>query len=485
MIDILPIFFSIFLAGIVSLLLELSLLREFVYVFGCTAATNAYIISIFLLGLVAGAYLGTFNYLKEWLDKNPRKWFALIQQLSILFILLFFITKKHLIYDIDGKNIVRIYFFICVLTPSLLAGLAYALSVKIMHIRGEKAITYIYAVSTLGSVLGGLAHGMWLVPTWGMTSTYMVAVVCAGLAILFIIPKTHWVWKVLLILQIVLILWVMQIKPFKKWFENKNVVFSQDSQFGIVEVWKLTPKLVTFHNERIFGKSKDIRADETYVDFKINKVHQSYNFLVDRLIHEDWAKSSLAVVKHPAKILLFGYASGVTAAAYLNSPQTEGIYIVENCGPIVEAGKRFFPKEYVKVMRDPRAHMIIDDFRGYLRFTKEKFDIVAIDHSLQDPYSSGFFTVDFFELLKKKMNPDGLVILIGDGLSGKTTRVSFKYIYRNIDPNIQRHVRENCLYMSDQPIGEWAAKDYAVVDRIADNKELVFYDDRVERKKSE
>ncbi|MEM5787662.1 MAG: hypothetical protein AAGU11_10105, partial [Syntrophobacteraceae bacterium] len=55
------IFVSIFSAGIVSLLLELSLLREFIYIFGSTAVSNALIISIFLVGLAIGAYLGTWR----------------------------------------------------------------------------------------------------------------------------------------------------------------------------------------------------------------------------------------------------------------------------------------------------------------------------------------------------------------------------------------------------------------------------------------
>ena len=64
------IFFAIFIAGIVSLLLELSLLREFVYVIGSNSFSNSLIISVFLAGLAAGTYVGLWKKLKS---KNEQK----------------------------------------------------------------------------------------------------------------------------------------------------------------------------------------------------------------------------------------------------------------------------------------------------------------------------------------------------------------------------------------------------------------------------
>jgi hypothetical protein len=52
---------SVFSAGIASLLLELSALKEFVYVVGSTTFSNARIISIFLGGPATGLTWGPGN----------------------------------------------------------------------------------------------------------------------------------------------------------------------------------------------------------------------------------------------------------------------------------------------------------------------------------------------------------------------------------------------------------------------------------------
>jgi len=100
--DIWLIFLAIFSAGVVSMLMELSLLREFVYIFGSTAVSNAIIISVFLVGLAFGAYLGTWQALNVKSESEAKQKFVLIQLLSALFILLFLSRKS--ISSIIPKN---------------------------------------------------------------------------------------------------------------------------------------------------------------------------------------------------------------------------------------------------------------------------------------------------------------------------------------------------------------------------------------------
>jgi predicted membrane-bound spermidine synthase len=56
--EIYRIFLAVFFAGVASLQVEISLLREATFALGSTAFTNSYIISIFLLGLALGSYGG-------------------------------------------------------------------------------------------------------------------------------------------------------------------------------------------------------------------------------------------------------------------------------------------------------------------------------------------------------------------------------------------------------------------------------------------
>lgn len=458
------IFISIFSAGIVSLLLELSLLREFVYIFGSTAASNAIIISTFLVGLAFGAHLGTWRQFDVKGEAEARKKFALIQVLSILFVVVFYLSKKYFIYHCQEPALVRAFFIFSVFAPSLMSGLSYALSVKIMHWRGERFITYIYAFSTLGSVIGGLAHGIILIPLWGIRSAYICSVLFAGIALYTMYPFMRHAWKALAALLVIGSIVAISLNISDMLFPSRNILFSKDSDFGLVEVFSLSDDEARDCHAALGGKEMDLRiVERPVIDIKVNNIHQAYNLRVDRNIHEQWAQTSLSLVNRPAKVLLLGYGSGVTAHAFVRSPAVERLDIVENCDPIVEAARIFFPKEYQFVMHSAKANMIVDDFRGYVRFADEQYDIIAMDHSIEDPYAIGFFTVEFFDQLKRITKPDGVVMMLGKGLSWNTTRLSFKYIYRNINPDTEAFLMTGCLWLSEEPFLDQAAGDYQLV----------------------
>jgi predicted membrane-bound spermidine synthase len=471
---------AVFFAGIVSLLLELSLLREFIYIFGSTARSNALIISVFLVGMAAGSYTGTLKPFKA----SPRQACARfweLQALSLVYIVILVATKRYFVYHCPHPKIVNVYFLAMVFSPAFISGLGYAYVVKALHERGERLITWVYGISTLGSVTGGLLHGLVLVPCWGMRSTYAVALCCAGAAA-WAMASGDLTRRSLAGVLALVAAWSVLADPFSRAWPLPDLLFSKDSEFGIVEVWQMNPAKARAQNDRISFRPTDEPLPAVPVDIKINNVHQAYNLPVDRRIHEQWAATSLAITGHKARVLLFGYASGVTAAAYLDQPLLERLDIVENCDPVIEAGRRFFPKEYARVKADPRARMITDDFRGYARFTAAGYDVIAIDHSLQDPYQSGYFTTEFFAQLKSKLNKGGVVILLGEGLSWNTTRLSFPFIYRNIAPSTEPHIQRSCLYMMREAMPAPVAGDYTLVTDPLIARGEIYSDDRVWRR---
>ena len=470
---------AVFFSGIVSLLLELSLLREFVYVFGSTATSNALIISVFLVGLAIGSYVGTWRHLMV-SPQQARDRFWGLQIICILYIVLFYATKRYFVYRCTYPQVVTLYFLTTVFLPAFLSGIGYAFIVRILHERGERLITWVYGLSTLGSVIGGIAHGILLVPLWGMKSAYISAVFFAGLAAFFI-GTERFSRKAMSVLIALLAIATIAGDPFEKIWATSGLLFSKDSQFGIVEVWQLTEEEARKQHDTISFGTGAYSMTEAPIDIRINNVHQAYNLPVDRRIHEQWALTSLTIAGRQAKVLLMGYASGVTAEAYLRSPLLERLDVVENCDPVIEAGQRFFPTEYVKVTTDPRTRMIVDDFRGFARFTRERYDVIALDHSLQDPYQIGFFTTEFFGRLKEILNDGGVVLLLGGGLSWNTTRLSFRYIYKNVAQGIEPHIQHHCLYLTDQPFRPEVVADYRLVtDRLIPGG-VVYSDEKVWR----
>jgi spermidine synthase len=72
----------------------------------------------------------------------------------------------------------------------------------------------------------------------------------------------------------------------------------------------------------------------------------------------------------------------------------------------------YFAQHNFNVVRNPKVHVRIDDARHFVEATDEMFDAVTSDPL--DPWVKGaamLYTVEFFEMVKKRLNPGGVVTL--------------------------------------------------------------------------
>jgi spermidine synthase len=432
---------AVFGAGIASLLMELSLLREFIYVVGSTAFSNALIISIFLAGLATGTYVGAWKRLRSSDETAARLKFAFLQFSMILFIAVFYITKDYFIYVSMTRWLIIFYFILAVFAPSFLSGVAYATSVELLFHCGQKYVTYIYACSTLGSVVGGLAHGFIFAAFFGAPSAYVGAIVCSALALLLVYPFPQKMFFKLSLPLIIGLSVVIQTEAANRAIYPffQRLLFRENSPAGLVEVWRLPDGF----------------------DMKVNNVHQYFSYDWDTRAHIEWAKTTLGLIDKPSEVLLLGYGSGVSSAAFLRSERVLSVDTVENSAAVIDAGALFYRDEHELITTDRRSRILVRDFRNHIRFTERRYDIIVLDHSISDPYAVGFFTKEFFEQLKRILKPGGVVASLGVGLSQHTTESNFPYIYRNIDPAVSRFFRGSVLFLSREPLSQRFESSYA------------------------
>src|SRR5262249_30866905 len=234
---------AVFSAGIASLLLELSLLREFVYVIGSTTFSNALIISIFLAGLATGTYVGTWKHLRSSDETAARFKFAFVQFSIIIFVTVFYISKDYFIYICMNQPLIIGYFILAAFSPAFLSGVAYATSVELLFHYGQKYVTYIYACSTLGSVVGGLAHGFIFAVFLGAPSAYVCAIVFSALALVLVYPFLRKMSFKLYLLLIVGLSVAVQTEAVNRAIYPffQRLLFRENSPAGLVEVWRLPP----------------------------------------------------------------------------------------------------------------------------------------------------------------------------------------------------------------------------------------------------
>jgi spermidine synthase len=413
---VLKIFTAVFFAGVASLQMELSVLREATFIFGSTAFTNSFIISIFLAGLAIGSYGGNL-LVRLWRGKAAGL-FLISQGAHIVLILFFVFTKSYVLYGSYSKFLSLVYFGCVTVVPATVGGMAFAFFLNMLYDIGETHIALVYAISTAGNVFSGLLHGVVLVPYFGMMYTYLLAIISTGLAMLLILRFQAIKSFSLTLLIIVAGFSSLSFKFIPKAHKG-SVLWSKDDIYGLVEVRDLS------HLWQGWDGSRGI-------DLMIHNLHNCSNSEADINWHNNSAILSMELLDNRAeKVLLLGYCSGSTVYQLLDYESITQVISIEMNKAVIEASEIFFPTLHAKNSNDKRSVIVVDEFRSYVRRQPEnvKFDVVILDITVEDPYFFGLFTREFFADIYKHLSNPGVVFFHYPSLM-RTAAEVFDHIYK-------------------------------------------------------
>jgi spermidine synthase len=119
---------------------------------------------------------------------------------------------------------------------------------------------------------------------------------------------------------------------------------------------------------------------------------------------------SALLVDEPKSVLVVGFGAGVTAGSFVTYPGIKRIVICEIEPLIPQVVSTYFTQQNYNVAQDPRVEIVYDDARHFILTTKEKFDVITSDPI--HPWVKGaatLYTKEYFELVKKHLNPGGVV----------------------------------------------------------------------------
>ncbi len=122
------------------------------------------------------------------------------------------------------------------------------------------------------------------------------------------------------------------------------------------------------------------------------------------------AHAPLFLALEARTLLVIGHGSGITAGSALRHP-IERADIVEISRAVLNADFLFADTNY-RVLDDPRVRVYLDDGQSFLRTVPYSYDVIISQPS--NPWVAGIgglFTVEFFELVQSKLNPDGVFSL--------------------------------------------------------------------------
>jgi spermidine synthase len=150
-----------------------------------------------------------------------------------------------------------------------------------------------------------------------------------------------------------------------------------------------------------------VRQDGHTVSMAINGRTNASDSIYDMPTQVMLGQLPMLIAPRQNNALIIGYATGITMGSMLQSP-VQSVTCVELEPETVE-GSRFFEHVNNRPLDDPRAQLVIDDARTYLRVTPARYDVIVSEPS--HPWVPGvanLFTQEFFELGRARLNEQGI-----------------------------------------------------------------------------
>ncbi|MBF6594417.1 MAG: fused MFS/spermidine synthase [Thermaceae bacterium] len=130
------------------------------------------------------------------------------------------------------------------------------------------------------------------------------------------------------------------------------------------------------------------------------------------IYHETLVHPAMLMHPEPRSVFIVGGGEGATLREVLRHPSVERAAMCDIDGELVEMAQRLLPEWHQGAFDDPRASIITEDARAWLETHPQTYDLIIVD--LNDPVGVDnparmLFTVEFYELLKRRLNPGGLM----------------------------------------------------------------------------
>jgi spermidine synthase len=311
---------------------------------------------------------------------------------------------------------------IALIVPTALMGAAFPLTVRLYEMSASKgearAVGQVYLANTIGSITGSMLAGFLLIRLLG-SQNGLFLMCCINLALgAWFLRKRRWIT----IAAVLIIGAIVTAKP--------NAVILSAGIFSDAK----QPILLFREDVTATVTLRQIRPD--YLSLELNGVNVAGTS--GELIGTQKLQGHIPLLIHPnpKRVLHIGFGSGGTAWAVSRHP-VENITIAEISPEVLEVSNARLGVVNHGVLRDPRVHAEINDGRNYVLATPEKFDVILSD-SIHPRYAGNgsLYTRDYFELCRRRLNPDG-VISMWLPMYSLTTRNYLQIVraFRDVFPN--------------------------------------------------
>ncbi len=312
--------------------------------------------------------------------------------------------------------------FVLMLIPTFLMGAAFPIAAKICTMdikRVGRLIGDVYAVNTVGAIIGAFVAGFLLIPWLGTQNSLFVAVAINLIAAsaLFLRAPTLAAPKraaaTFATIAVVVFGW-HQIPSWDTFLLTSGPYLYSDlyrdvskkKDIGLEQAMREGRELLYF-KEGLHATVSVKKTAEGDVALEINgktdataKGDASTQLMLGHL--------PLLLQEGVEDVLIIGLGSGMTLGAVELYP-VKRIDVVELERAVVEASEYFKP--YIRdALNDERVNVIVTDGRNHLALSSQQYDVIISEPS--NVWISGManlFTKEFFELARRRLRKGGLM----------------------------------------------------------------------------
>jgi spermidine synthase len=388
-----PLELLVFSVGIATLGAEIAAARLMAPFFGASTIVWANTIAIVLVALSIGYWFGG-----RMADRHPtlKALCGTVLVASVLFAAIPFVADPFLSLSVEAFDSYSVGAFagslfgvlVLVAVPVLMMGAVspWAIRLKMHAVEDSGQMAgRMYAISTVGSLLGTFAASLLLIPLVGTQRTFLIfALITSAVAALGLRPRYAVVPAAIAALLVIPVGTV-------KGADEGVVIHEADTEYQYARVVEMPD------GERHLELNEGLATHSIYRPDTVLTGNVWDGYLVEPFAVRD---------APPGRIAILGNGAGTTARAYAKYfPETE-IDGVEIDGELHEIGKRYFD-----LRERPQLHLYTEDARPFLRRIDETYDAIFVD-AYRQPYIPFYLTTtEFFELAREKLNPGGVVVV--------------------------------------------------------------------------
>ncbi len=361
---------------------------------------SIYSFTVILLAFLAGIALGSLllGAVSARLS-NPILIFALIQMgvAVAAFCVPLFIEIKPLHGSIPYYAMLMHTILFLVLLCSALLGMALPLAARIYQARQTQVgatLGTVYAVNTMGGVLGALGAGFVLIPVFGLQVSTLLLPALNGImggSLLVTLLKDRIRWGFAGAMALVLLLPVF-LMP-RGFFQQRYGQLAPGSE-------------LIFYREGLAATATVFRSPQGEKKLYFNGMPQVGTDRASMRTFKLMGALPGLVHHEPRGALVITFGAGIasgTAAHFVK--RIDCVELVAEARLIAS----FFADENDHVLKNEKLSLHINDARHYLLTSDKTYSVIIADATHPRGYDSWvLFTEEFYSLVKERLQPDGI-----------------------------------------------------------------------------